>query len=461
MKDDAERNEIRKRLKKEQKKYRGNDVYSSTGIVFLIMALLIVCSNSSDAATVMVGLFFIALGGFLVYYPIYQLNQAVEREMQRKKEQEEQRKQQVEQEEQRKQQNQRGNDHSWSFPAEEFYNMCAKENTTDLSMEFSFIKATNYAKQLIERENPLADMSAFKDYLEKEKLQSFLETGKSQAEQTAKKKLEESKQVRKANADSNEATFMQRSSAVAGMTGCQKRVQMLTDLIGDYDREIQKLKDGEEAMKQLAMMYAGAQKKESDWAILGGAANGIAGPVASAAVIWDTMKKNGEIAKYNEGMRKASRDVLSGTVSVAGNRIKVEQERDNVKARLEEAKGKVTLSKPDANEIWNNIHISPNYSVKRYDSGVLKVSISLDFLRSFALNIPQDVHMVVDGTIRAYVTMDGIDIGTVEFPLPLYGIPCDADAKVTLDGMCGWSTEFQGKYSLRFADQQNLWIMEA
>ena len=254
---------------------------------------------------------------------------------------------------------------------------------------------------------------------------------------------------------------MRRSSAVSGLTGCQKRVQMLTDLISDYDKEIQKLKDGEEAMKQLAMIYTSAQKKESDWAILGGAANGIAGPVASAAVIWDTMKKNGEIAKYNEGMRKASMDVLSGTFSVAGNRIKAEEERENIKIRREEAKSKITLSKPDSNEIWNNIHISPKYSVKRYDSGVLHVSISLGFLRSFALNVPQGVHMVVDGTILANVTMDGIDIGTVVFPLPLYGIPCAADAKVTLDGMCGWSTEFSGKYSLRFANTQNLWIMEA
>lgn len=350
---------------------------------------------------------------------------------------------------------------TWVFPSEKFYQQCNEQKLANTFGEYGFKKAKTIAEQLIQEACPEADISYFQSYLTEEKLQAFLETGKSQAEQTARKELAESKRVRKANADSYEATFMQRSSAVARLTGCQKRVQMLTDLIGDYDKKIQELKDGEEAMKQLAMIYTGAQKKENDWAILGGAANGIAGPVASAAVIWDTMKKNGEIAKYNEGMRKASRDVLSGTVSVAGNRIKVEEERENIKIRREEAKGKITLSKPDSNEIWNNIRISKRYSVKRYNSGVLQVSISLDFLRSFALNIPQDVHMVVDGTIRAYVTMDGIDIGLVEFPLPLYGIPCDTDAKVTLDGMCGWSTEFQGKYSLRFADQQNLWIMEA
>ena len=350
---------------------------------------------------------------------------------------------------------------TWVFPSEKFYQQCNEQKLANTFGEYGFKKAKTIAEQLIREACPEADISYFQSYLTKEKLQAFLETGKSQAEQTAKKKLEESKRVREADADSYEAIFMHRSSAVAGLTGCQKRVQMLTDLISDYGEEIQKLKDGEEAMKQLAMIYTSAQKKESDWAILGGAANGIAGPVASAAVIWDTMKKNGEIAKYNEGMRKASMDVLSGTISVAGNRIKAEEERENIKIRQEEAKSKITLSEPDSNEIWNNIHIGQNYSVKRYDSGVLHVSISLGFLRSFALNVPQGVHMVVDGTIRANVTMDGIDIGTVVFPLPLYGIPCEADAKVTLDGMCGWSTEFQGKYSLRFSDQQNLWIMEA
>lgn len=350
---------------------------------------------------------------------------------------------------------------TWAFPAEKFYQQCTEQKVVNTSDEYGFKKTKLIAEQLIREACPEVDMSCFQSYLTKEKLQEFLETGKSQAEQTAKRKLEESKRVREADADSYEAIFMHRSSVVAGLTGCQKRVQMLTDLICDYDEEIQKLKDGEEAMKQLAMIYTGAQKKESDWAILGGAANGIAGPAASAAVIWDTMKKNGEIAKYNEGMRKASMDVLSGTISVAGNRIKAEEERENIKIRREEAKSKITLSEPDSNEIWNNIHISQKYSVKRYDSGVLHVSISLGFLKLFALDVPQGVHMVVDGTIRANVTMDGIDIGTVVFPLPLYGIPCEADAKVTLDGMCGWSTEFSGKYSLRFANTQNLWIMEA
>ena len=228
---------------------------------------------------------------------------------------------------------------TWNFPTEEFYKRCFEGKIENLGSDYGWKKAKVIAEQLILEKCPKADMSCFQSYLTKEKLQAFLETGKSQAEQTAKKKLEESKRVCEADADSYEATFMLRSSSVAGLTGCQKRVRMLTDLISDYDERIQKLKDGEEAMKQLAMIYTGAQKKESDWAILGGAANGIAGPVASAAVIWGTMKKNGEIAKYNEGMRKAS-IILGKSIKEIAEAEGVHEEsvRQSIKRGLERMK---------------------------------------------------------------------------------------------------------------------------
>ena len=33
-------------------------------------------------------------------------------------------------------------------------------------------------------------------------------------------------------------------------------------------------------------------------------------------------------------------------------------------------------------------------------------------------------------------------------------------AEITLDGMCDWSVEYNGKYNVKIADEQNLWIME-
>lgn len=351
---------------------------------------------------------------------------------------------------------------SWLFPTEKFYQYCREQKAVDLSNEFGYTKARAIAKQLIQEAFPEADMSYFQGYLTKEKLQEFLDAGKPQAELTAKRELAKKKQVRFAKAYPYEATFIKRATAVSSLTGNEKRVKMLTDLLNDCDDRIQKLKDSEEAMKQLAMVYAGAQKKENDWAILGGAANGIAGPVASAAVVWDTMKKNGEIAKYNEGMRQVSADVLKGTFAVAGDRYKVERERENVKQRLDEAKGKVSLSKPGAREILESMSVNTEHGhVTKNDSGVLECAFDIRLKKSLVLDVPEGLNMVVDGTIRAKVMMEDIYVGEVDFPLPIYGIPCDMTKSVTLNGMCDRSMEYDGKYTLELAEEQNLWVMEA
>lgn len=358
--------------------------------------------------------------------------------------------------------NQSAKNGTWAFPTEKFYQRCVEQKAVDLLNEYGFNKARIIAEGLIQEECPKADMACFQSYLTKEKLQEFLNAGKPQVELTAKRQLVEKKRIRLAKAYPYEATFVERASAVSNLTGCEKRVKMLTDLLHDCDQKIEDLKAGEKAMEQLAMVYAGAQKKESDWAILGGAANGIAGPAASAAVIWDTMKKNGEIAKYNEGMRKASADVLSGTLTISGNRYKVEKERENVKQRLEEAKGKVSLSKPDAKEIFESFYVDAQYGkVTKNESGVLECALNIQLKKPLVLDVPEGLNMVVDGTIRAKVMMEEIYVGDVDFPLPIYGIPSDMTKSVTLDGMCDRSMEYDGKYTLELAEGQNLWVMEA
>ena len=57
--------------------------------------------------------------------------------------------------------------------------------------------------------------------------------------------------------------------------------------------------------------------------------------------------------------------------------------------------------------------------------------------------------------------MEEIYVGYVEFPLPIYGIPYKMTNEVVLDGMCAMSMEYDGRFSLRIDDDQNLWIMEA
>ena len=76
-------------------------------------------------------------------------------------------------------------------------------------------------------------------------------------------------------------------------------------------------------------------------------------------------------------------------------------------------------------------------------------------------DVPDDVDTVVDGTIKGEVWFEDSFVDEVIFPLPLYGIPSNITEEVTLDGMCGRSVEYDGKYTVKITDNQNLWIMEA
>lgn len=69
--------------------------------------------------------------------------------------------------------------------------------------------------------------------------------------------------------------------------------------------------------------------------------------------------------------------------------------------------------------------------------------------------------MVVDGTLSGEIRMGNRVVGSVWIPLPLYGIPTNMTEKVTLDAMCERCVEYDGRYTLKLAESQNLWIMEA
>lgn len=93
--------------------------------------------------------------------------------------------------------------------------------------------------------------------------------------------------------------------ALAHLFGLEKYAQL-------ERMEDAKAREGIAAVKTLgAMMQESAirgQKAEKDWAVLGGIANGIAGPIAGVATAVDTMQENAKIRAGNadllqEGLR--------------------------------------------------------------------------------------------------------------------------------------------------------------
>lgn len=397
----------------------------------------------------------------IVYSIVYSMKEKAAKEEAERKAAEKERQRKVEQ---RQQQNQRGKDHSWLFPAEEFYNMCAKENATDLSKEYSFIKATNYAKQLIARENPLADMSSFNDYLEKEKLQSFLNLGKLKAQKGTRVEAARNSVARSAELAPKEATFLKRVYEARNLTGNQKRVKMLSDFLEDCNAEYQGKKNEEEAWKQLATVYGMQKQKEKDWSIRAGAAHGIAGPVAGALTALEVMQENEKIREYNCGIQETTHGYIEQAVKTQNAQVKVTVMRNHLEKCIEEAKGKIALSNPNADVLWQNIVTDCDPFILVNKSGVLNISMDIRLKLPVNLDLPNNVKMVIDGTIVADVLHDGKKIGEVIFLLPVFGMPCDEPAAITLRGICDNSVGYgsdESRYSIQVQEKQNLWIMES
>lgn len=377
-----------------------------------------------------------------------------------RKEEQEKERIKKEREEKIRELNQSVKDGKWLFPAEEYYYLCRDNQATMLNNEFGISKATQLAEQLIKQTDPDIDLANCVEYLKKSSLERFLEKGELLAKKTEERKLFEKKQPQNANPNIPEKTFMQRASELAALSGSSKRVKMLNNLDSDYFSEIVRKINGEQALRQLGMIYAGQQQKESSWAIVGGIAEGIAGPAAGVIAAANTMENNRKIQEYNASVRKASMDIMSGIPTVAGDRLKLEKEREKVKEELKSVETKVVLSKPTSEEIWKNITVG-KAAVHKNPTGVLSMSVPVSLKEPFALDVPDNVRMVIDGVLRAEVWFEDKRIDNVYFPFPMYGIPSNMTAEIILDGMCGRSVEFDGEYTVKIADTQNLWIMEA
>ena len=381
-----------------------------------------------------------------------ELNEAVEAEVSRRREETEE----------NLRQNQLGKSGQWEFPAEEFYYRCVKNKVQNINSEYEFNKAKLIAEELIREECPMADISSFSDYLEREKLQSFIELGKLKAQKTAEAENMRKKKAKCADPTPKEEAFLKRTSEVQYLTGCNKRVKMLTYLVDDCETEYQKAKSEENVWKQLAIVQGMQEKKEKDWSIRAGAANGIAGPVAGMATVLDTMQENEKIRMYNQDVRSVADGYIAKAAATFDGQAKAKAARNRLEKSIEEAKAIIALPNPDADALWKNMKVNyDNAFISKSKSGVLNVSMDISLIRPVRLDVPDGVKMVIDGTIAADVMYEGNKIGEVAFLLPILGMPCDEPAAITLKGMCQNSTGFDNGYTLKMKTKQNLWVMEA
>lgn len=395
-------------------------------------------------------LFVAAIFIFPAFFQINKYKLGRELEENKKKAQERMQKRQAEIEKV----NQQVKEGTWEFPIESFYAACKEASVTTLETEYGISKAKLIASDILLHAGVARDN--YKQYLKPHVLKKYFAEGQVLAGDTVKQK----KQPRDASPTDEESTFIRRAAEIAALSGIDKRREMLAFLWGEYSAKIRAMQEGQEALMQLGMIYAGQKQKEGDWAIVGGIASGIAGPIAGIMAASETIANNSKIREHNEAMRKASIDIMSGIPNLVGSEVELEKERDKINQQQRELWNKVVLSSYTSADIWANIQLGKP-TVKNKASGVLAISLPVSIKKPFVLDVPENIVMVVDGTIKGEVWFEDKLVGDVFFPLPLYGIPTNMTAEVSIDGMCGRSVKYDGKYTVKIADEQNLWIMEA
>lgn len=228
--------------------------------------------------------------------------------------------------------------------------------------------------------------------------------------------------------------------------GKEKTLAMLTDSMEEMLAKA-KLLD-----KNAELIARSGQIKESDWAVWGGAASGIAGVGAGLATAMDIQAKNAQIRAQNEATRKANMPLqvyVTNNAYDSRRRAREAQEQiDRLNMRL--------ISDMSTNECFELLSFS-NVSLRISETGAFTIHVTAKTKEP--IYIYDDVPAVVDGTIIAHLSYDNCEVGSAKMVLPVSGLP--SGKIVFLTGIClsGAQQCKEKEYNISFTPYR-LWLIE-
>ena len=177
-------------------------------------------------------------------------------------------------------------------------------------------------------------------------------------------------------------------------------------------QDVEDRKRGIEALKKSSKLVISSAyvEKEKDWAILGGIANGIAGPIAGASVALDAMVENEGIRQRNQANKQF---FAQKSLEMSFAATKLENELQEAPA-LEELKKYFEISRSrDISTLFSkiNFNITSISADKRTNSADIHV-----YWEHF------DNNSCIDGSICAKLYSSyGSYVGCIYLPLPTFG----------------------------------------
>lgn len=315
-----------------------------------------------------------------------------------------------------------------------FYNECIENNVRSCKSEKDRQKASLIAKKY---NIYYADIEA----LYNEAKQCYQEKLKTDKEYARQKELVELKQKEQAQYDV--------LNEFSSYTEREKKIAMLTKEYNEAARNLRATNDA------ISMTLTPPLEEEHDWAVMGGLADGLAGPGAGIATAVNAQIENAQIRARNSQLLHETADIR-GQMILAGakQRNPLQASCSELIDRINATKTKL-IGKDSPEACLKALHFE-NTKIAVSKTGTCTVDAKVGLKRS-EYYIFGDVKATIDGTIQGEIYDGNEKIGTANLVLPLDGIP-DA-SMVTIKGMCLFCGQPGKKYTVKF-NAENLWAME-
>lgn len=357
---------------------------------------------------------------------------------------------------------------SWTFPIDKFYDKCLKESVPNVDSPFYVQKACNIATTIMEENHVPQEYHHL--YVDSQKVKTYYNTGLEHVrehEERARQALERKMRTpQTARVTESESLQILHAKELCNISSSEKRtkmfgqeIDMLSRMINKITWKIESMEAAEARAREAISMVnyhlaSASMESKKSWGASAGLADCLM-PGLGAAVAVGTAVENAQIEARNQrtqqfyaersanALAELCRDPRYSTVDLKKERDRLNQQLKDTER--EKSIKKVVLDDISSEKIIPHIQLKHAY-VRRRSSKVLEIAV--DITNNYVPDVPENVKVVVDGTLTAEVYRGDIHVGTAHVPLPLYGILCGSSARVS--ALCPRYLEGDQQYQVKY-----------